>query len=106
LELHRALPVAKVQHAGVQNVKRTIFLLVMLVAASPFAHAQDANKPSPENGKKPSEILAMIEQRPDFARLDEMSWEEEGYYEITYRTKDKARVELDVDPSGKSVEQQ
>lgn len=88
-------------------MKRTIFLLVMLALASPPAYAQDTNKPSPENGKKPSEILAMIEQRPDFARLDEMSWEEEeGYYEITYRTKDKARVELNVDPSGKPVEQQ
>jgi len=78
-------------------------LLIGLLAAFPAA-AQQAEKPTPEAGKKPSEILAMIEQRPDFARLDEMSWEDEGYYEIVYHTSDKARVEVNVDPMGKPVE--
>ncbi|UPA25627.1 PepSY domain-containing protein [Shinella oryzae] len=83
-------------------MKRAV-ILIGLLAAFPAA-AQEVNKPTPETGKKPSEILAMIEQRPGFDRLEEMSWEDEGYYEIVYHTTDKARVEVNIDPMGKAVE--
>jgi hypothetical protein len=77
----------------------------MLVFSGLTASAQDAaQKATPESGKKPSEILAMVEGRSDFARLDEMSWNDNGYYEIEYRTADKARVEINIDVSGKAVD--
>jgi len=57
--------------------------------------------------KKPSEILAAIEARPDFLRLVEMSWSNGGYYEIEYRTRDKAKVEIIIDAkSGQPVDQE
>lgn len=68
--------------------------------------AQDA-KPRAEDGKKPSEIVALVEGRPDFLRLIDMSWNDQGYYEIEYRTRDKAKVEINIDAkSGEPIEQQ
>lgn len=71
------------------------------------AAAQDARKPHAEDGKKPSEILTGVEQREDFLRLIEMSWNDRGYYEIEYRTTDKAKVEINIDAkSGMPVDQE
>lgn len=79
--------------------------IIFALSGLPTA-AQDA-KVRPEDGRKPSEILAVIEGRADFARLHQMSWSDRGYYEIEYRTKDKARVEINIDPkSGQPVEKE
>lgn len=68
--------------------------------------AQDA-KPRAEDGKRPSEIVALIEGRPDFLRLIDMSWNDRGYYEVEYRTRDKAKVEINIDAkSGEPIEQE
>lgn len=79
---------------------------VATLCALPALAQQQAEKPSPQTGKKPSEILSLIEARPDFARLDEMSWSDRGYYEIQYRTNDKARVEINIDAGGNPVDQE
>jgi hypothetical protein len=50
-----------------------------------------------EGGKRPSEILASIEDREDFRYLEEMEWNDDGYYSIVYHTADKARVEIHID---------
>ncbi|AOF90065.1 PepSY domain-containing protein [Sinorhizobium sp. RAC02] len=88
-------------------MSKSLVALVSTLALSVVpATAQDA-KPRAEDGKKPSEILASVEARRDFARLQEMSWNDRGYYEIEYRTKDKARVEINIDAkSGNPVEQE
>ncbi|MGJ7040452.1 PepSY domain-containing protein [Shinella sp. BE166] len=79
---------------------------VAAIVALPAYAQQQPDKSSPQTGKKPSEILSLIEARPDFARLDEMSWSDRGYYEIQYRTNDKARVEINIDAGGKPVDQE
>jgi len=50
-----------------------------------------------ENGMKPSEILAVVESRDDFRYLEEMKWDDNGYYEVVYHTADSARVEINMD---------
>lgn len=53
---------------------------------------------APPEGSLPlSEILAEIEQRPDFAYFDEIEMDD-GYWEIEYYTQEGARVEIDIDP--------
>ncbi|MFU0502996.1 PepSY domain-containing protein [Pseudaminobacter sp. NGMCC 1.201702] len=52
----------------------------------------------PENSLKLSEIITKIETRDQFRYIDEIDWQEEGYYEVTYYTKDKAKVEINVNP--------
>ena len=77
-----------------------------LLAFSLLPAAAQEPTPKAEEGKKPSEILAFVEARPDFARLDGMSWNDRGYYEIEYRTNDKARVEINIAAkSGQPVDQ-
>lgn len=83
-------------------MKKSVLILGLMVAFPAFA--QQGEKPKQENGKKPSEILEMIEKRPDFARLDKMSWDDDGCYEIVYRTNDKAKVEIDINPAGQPVD--
>ena len=83
-------------------MNRTTTLAVLaaaLLASSPLL-AQDAQERPvpPETALKASEIIARIESRPDFRYLDEVGWDEQGYYEIIYFTNDKARVEIKINP--------
>lgn len=68
-----------------------------MLAAVTQADAQQRNQIPPQDAKKLSEIVATIEARPDFRYLESVEWEDEGYYEITYHTADKAKVEIKVD---------
>jgi hypothetical protein len=70
---------------------------VLLLCGSALAQTAAPAVP-PENGLKLSEIIAKIEQRDQFRYIDEVDWDEEGYYEVTYYTSDKAKVEIKVDP--------
>jgi hypothetical protein len=47
---------------------------------------------------KLSEIIASVERRDKFQYIKEVEWEQEGYYEVTYYTTDKAKVEIKLDP--------
>jgi hypothetical protein len=61
------------------------------------AVAQTTDRSPPENGKKLSEIIAKVEQRQDFRYISEIDWDD-GAYEVTYYTSDKAKVEIKYDP--------
>jgi hypothetical protein len=61
------------------------------------ALAQDANRFPPQNAKKLSEIVAKVEQRQGFRYISEIDWDD-GAYEVTYYTTDKAKVEIRYDP--------
>lgn len=50
------------------------------------------------DGAKLSEIIAKVEQNPDTAFINEVDWNDRGYYEIEYVTKTGAKVEVRVDP--------
>jgi len=86
-------------------MKKSFSIVISVVSLTwVSAAAQDAN-PMAEQGKKPSAILAAVEERPDFLRLVDMSWNDKGYYEIEYRTRDKAKVQINIEfKSGKPVE--
>jgi hypothetical protein len=61
------------------------------------ALAQDTTRVPPQNAKKLSEIIAKVEQRPDFRYIDEVDWDDGGY-DVTYYTTDNAKVEIKFDP--------
>ncbi|MGN6142388.1 MAG: PepSY domain-containing protein [Mesorhizobium sp.] len=61
------------------------------------AAAQQAMREPPQNAKKLSEIIAKVEQRPDFRYIGEVDWDDGGY-EVTYYTTDNAKVEIKFDP--------
>ena len=86
------------------RAKTTLFVAVAFLAlgAAPgFAQSTTKAVP-PQNAMKLSQIVAQVEQRDHFNYIGEIDWSREGYYEITYYTTDKAKVELKVNPvSGK-----
>ena len=54
--------------------------------------------PPPANARSASDVMRMVEQRPDFGHLGEMEWDDGGYWKVEYRTRDGAKVELRIDP--------
>lgn len=87
-------------------MKKLMVLTIAGTVMSSGAFAQDIDPTSKaESGKKPSEILSSIETRDDFRYLEEMEWNDDGYYSIVYHTADKARVEIHIDAlSGEPVD--
>ena len=69
---------------------------VCLMSAG-IAAAQTTPREPPPNSKKLSEIVAKVEQRPDFRYIGEVDWDDGGY-EVTYYTTDNAKVEIKFDP--------
>ena len=78
-------------------MKRALIAVAALAIAAGSAFAQSLPQPPP-NGMKLSQILAKIEARDQFAFVSEISWSQSGYYDITYMTSDKAKVEIKIDP--------
>lgn len=54
--------------------------------------------PPPANARSASDVMRMLEQRPDFGHLDEMEWDDDGYWKVEYRTRDERKIELRIDP--------
>ncbi|WP_273725060.1 PepSY domain-containing protein [Brucella gallinifaecis] len=77
---------------------RTILVAVLLTTTSFGAFAA-----APE-GTKLSQIISKIEQTADLQYIDEVDWNDRGYYEIEYFLKNGAKVEIKIDPkTGESV---
>lgn len=72
----------------------TIFLLALTAAAG----AQERSKYPPDNALKLSQIVTTVEKRPDFRYIHSIDWNDDGYYEVTYYTTDKAKVEINYNP--------
>jgi hypothetical protein len=78
---------------------RTFAVVTAAVLCCSPAIAQETPVPAPpQNALKLSEILAKVEQRDGFRYIDELEWNEEGYWDVTYFTTDKAKVEMKFNP--------
>ncbi|MDI6028155.1 PepSY domain-containing protein [Corticibacterium sp. UT-5YL-CI-8] len=82
------------------NLRKSVapLLLLSMMAGPAFAQTTPAPVP-PANSMKLSEIVAKVEARTQFAYIDEIDWEDDGYYDVTYYTTDKAKVEIKIDPA-------
>lgn len=80
-------------------MKSLLFGLIFLSQSGAVAQAQTQSPPvPPQNALKLSEIIAKVEKRDQFRYISEVDWERDGYYDVTYFTTDKAKVELKIDP--------
>lgn len=70
--------------------------LAFVMGSVGLAEARDLQPPA--DAMPLSQILAKIEQRADFRYVDEVEWDDDGYYELEYRTKDGGAVKLKLDP--------
>ncbi|BCH23214.1 PepSY domain-containing protein [Mesorhizobium sp. L-8-3] len=69
-----------------------------LFAVPASASAQDNSGFPPDNALKLSQIVTTVEKRPDFRYIYSIDWNDDGYYEVTYYTTDKAKVEINYNP--------
>jgi len=73
------------------------FASIALMTGTAVAQSTSAPIPPP-NSMKLSEMIAKVEKRDKFQYLSEIDWSQSGYYEVTYYTSDKAKVEINLDP--------
>lgn len=75
------------------------FLGVLLAAGLLLSAPALADLDRPPAGSLPaSEVLRLAEQRPDFASLHEMEWDDDGYWEIEYIMREGAKRTIRLDP--------
>ncbi|MGJ4860041.1 PepSY domain-containing protein [Labrys sp. KB_33_2] len=83
---------------------RLVGALAGLLLLAGVASAQTTSTALPPQGSlKLSQIIAKVEAREGFAYISEVEWSQSGYYEVTYMTTDKAKVELHLDPMSGST---
>ncbi len=68
--------------------------LLLGLAAAP-AWAQTA--PAAGTAVPLSQIIATLEAEADFGRIEDIDWDDGGYWEIEYRRADGSEVEVDID---------
>lgn len=78
------------------RIAAPLLALSFVVGSATLAEARD--RQPPDDAMPLSQIVAKIEQRPDFRYIDEIEWDDDGYYEIEYRTKEGGEVKLKLDP--------
>ncbi len=80
-------------------MRRLTATAMALALGAGVGWAQTAQPPiPPEKAMKLSEIIAKVEGRDQFRYIDQIDWDEDGYYDIVYFTSDKAKVEIKLDP--------
>ncbi|MGN6582849.1 MAG: PepSY domain-containing protein [Rhizobiaceae bacterium] len=82
------------------RIKTTLFVgtAILALGGAPAFAQSDAKAVPPPNAMKISQIVAQVEKRDHFNYISEIDWSRDGYYEITYYTTDKAKVELKINP--------
>ena len=52
----------------------------------------------PADGTPLSQMLATLEQEADFGHIDDVDWDDDGYYEVEYYTTEGREVKVRLDP--------
>ncbi|MFN7002157.1 MAG: PepSY domain-containing protein [Roseinatronobacter sp.] len=73
---------------------RYIFPVALALSASPGY----ADRTPPPDALPLSTIVAALEARFDIQFIDEIEWDDDGYWEVEFFTNDGAKVELKIDP--------
>lgn len=74
------------------------FSIAAVLIFGPVYAQTSAPAVPPQKSMKLSQIIAQVELRDKFQYVKDVEWEEEGYYDVTYYTTDKAKVEIKLDP--------
>ncbi|MFA5582326.1 MAG: PepSY domain-containing protein [Paracoccaceae bacterium] len=77
-------------------MKNPILPFVGVIAL--LAGAAAADTPPPANALPLSQILQGIEAGGDVAWIDEVDWDDDGYWDVEYYTTDGRQVDVKIDP--------
>lgn len=75
-------------------ILRHFVFAALVVGAAPAL----ADRPPPANALPLSEIIAALEARHDIHFIDEIEWDDDGYWEAEFYTNDGGKVEIKLDP--------
>ncbi len=73
---------------------RYIFPVALALSASPSL----ADRTPPADALPLSTIVGALEARFDIQFIDEIEWDDDGYWDIEFFTNDGAKVEVKIDP--------
>lgn len=73
---------------------RYILPVALLLSAAPAM----ADRTPPAQALPLSQIVAGLEARYDIHFIDEIEWDDDGYWEVEFFTRDGAKVEIRIDP--------
>lgn len=73
---------------------RYIFPVALALSAAPTL----ADRSPPANALPLSAIVTALEAEYDIQFIDEIEWDDDGYWEVEFYTADGAKVELKIDP--------
>lgn len=78
----------------------TKFLRAPLTAVSLalFTAPLAADTPPPQNALPLSQIIALVEASDSIRFIDDVDWDDDGYWEIEYYTTEGREVDIRVDP--------
>lgn len=71
----------------------------LIIAATALMFTGLSAYAAPPEGIKLSELVAKIEKMADFQYIDEIDWNDRGYYEVEYFMTNGAKVEIKLDPT-------
>ena len=79
--------------------------IAALIATLSLAPAAAFAAAPPADALKLSEIVAKVEAHAaaDLAYVDEVDWDDDGYWKVEYKTQTGAEVDLRVDPVSGAV---
>lgn len=76
---------------------RAKFLVLPALAAVSYAGVAFASSP-PTNALALSEIIGLVESQVSFKYIDEVNWDNDGYWEVEYIDDNGRKVEIKIDP--------
>mgnify|MGYP002653413710 CR=1 FL=1 len=73
-------------------------LLPVALAMTSLAAPALAQSLPPANGLPLSQVIASVEKTQPVRVFTEIEWDDDGYWEVEYRTTEGGEVEIRVDP--------
>ncbi|MCC5961117.1 MAG: PepSY domain-containing protein [Rhodobacteraceae bacterium] len=73
---------------------RYIFPVALAMSAAPAL----AERQPPAQAMPLSMIVAELENQYDIAWIDEIEWDDDGYWEVEFFARDGSKVDLKIDP--------
>ena len=73
---------------------RYIFPVALALSAAPAL----ADRTPPADALPLSAIVTALENQYEIEFIDEIEWDDDGYWEVEFYTTDGAKVELKIDP--------
>jgi hypothetical protein len=88
----------KQDRSGCTHKSKLVLALGVGLGASLAALPLHADAAPPAGALPLSQVIALLEVEGGIAYIDEVEWDDDGYWEVDYVTSDGRKVEVRLDP--------